>query len=62
MAVVTGLFIGDIGIKHGMSDVTQTYLNGFWTVIDEILNAVLFLLIGVEVFVVTLNVDTITAV
>jgi CPA1 family monovalent cation:H+ antiporter len=61
MAVVAGLFIGDIGIKHGMSDETRTYLNGFWTVIDEVLNAVLFLLIGVEVFVVTLNVDTITA-
>jgi CPA1 family monovalent cation:H+ antiporter len=60
MAVVAGLFIGDIGIKHGMSEETQTYLNGFWTVIDEILNAVLFLLIGVEVFVVTLNLDTIT--
>ena len=61
MAVVAGLFIGDIGIKHGMSDETRTYLNGFWTVIDEVLNAVLFLLIGVEVFVVTLNFDTITA-
>jgi CPA1 family monovalent cation:H+ antiporter len=60
-AVVAGLFIGDIGVKHGMSDETRTYLNGFWTVIDEVLNAVLFLLIGVEVFVVTLNVDTITA-
>jgi CPA1 family monovalent cation:H+ antiporter len=61
MAVVAGLFIGDIGIKHGMSKTTQTYLRGFWTVIDEVLNAVLFLLIGVEVFVVTLNLDTITA-
>lgn len=61
MAVVAGLFIGDIGIKHGMSKKTQTYLNGFWTAIDEVLNAVLFLLIGVEVFVVTLNFDTISA-
>lgn len=61
MAVVAGLFIGDIGVKHGMSEETRTHLNGFWTVIDAVLNAVLFLLIGVEVFVVTLNVDTITA-
>ncbi len=61
MAVVAGLFIGDIGIKYGMSEETQKYLNGFWTVIDEVLNAVLFLLIGVEVFVVTLNYDTISA-
>ncbi|MBS0123310.1 cation:proton antiporter [Thetidibacter halocola] len=61
MAVVAGLFIGDVGAKHGMSEQTRTHLNGFWTVIDEILNAVLFLLIGVEVFVVTLNVETISA-
>ena len=61
MAVVAGLFMGDIGIKHAMSEQTQAYLSGFWTVIDEILNAVLFLLIGVEVFVVTLNFDTISA-
>ncbi|MBL3571400.1 sodium:proton antiporter [Rhodovulum sulfidophilum] len=61
LAVVAGLFIGDIGVKHGMSEETRTHLNGFWTVIDEILNAVLFLLIGVEVLVVTLNFDTISA-
>ena len=61
MAVVAGLFIGDIGVKYGMSEETKAYLNGFWTVIDQILNAVLFLLIGIEVFVVTLNFDTISA-
>lgn len=61
MAVVAGLFIGDIGVKHAMSEDTQKYLKGFWTAIDEVLNAVLFLLIGVEVFVVTLNFDTISA-
>jgi len=61
MAVVAGLFIGDIGVKHAMSKETQTYLKGFWTAVDEVLNAVLFLLIGVEVFVVTLNLETIAA-
>lgn len=61
MAVVAGLFIGDIGVKYGMSEETKAYLNGFWTVIDQILNAVLFLLIGIEVFLVTLNFDTISA-
>jgi CPA1 family monovalent cation:H+ antiporter len=49
-----------IGAKHGISEETRTHLNRFWTVIDEILNAVLFLLIGVAVFVVTLNFDTIS--
>jgi CPA1 family monovalent cation:H+ antiporter len=61
MAVVAGLFIGNIGVKYGMSEETHKYLSGFWTVIDEILNAVLFLLIGVEVFVVTFNVDALSA-
>jgi CPA1 family monovalent cation:H+ antiporter len=61
MAVVAGLFIGNIGVKYGMSEETHRYLSGFWTVIDEILNAVLFLLIGVEVFVVTFNVDALSA-
>ena len=34
-----------------MSDETQRYLFGFWTLIDEMLNSVLFLLIGLEVLV-----------
>ncbi len=57
MAVVAGLFIGDVGMKHGMSELTRTYLNGFWELIDEILNAVLFLLIGIEVFAVAFQMD-----
>ena len=56
MAVVAGLFIGDVGMKHGMTPVTREYLDAFWKLIDEILNAVLFLLIGVEVFAVNFNV------
>lgn len=55
MAVVAGLFIGDIGMKQGMSEETRTYVNSFWTMIDEILNAVLFLMIGFEVFAVVFS-------
>lgn len=61
MAVVAGLFIGDVGMKHGMGEETRKYLDAFWKLIDEILNAVLFLLIGVEVFVITFNADFLTA-
>ncbi len=61
MAVVAGLFIGDVGTKHGMSQQTREYVNAFWELIDEILNAVLFLLIGVEVFAVAFNADAIWA-
>jgi Na+:H+ antiporter len=57
MAVVAGLFIGDVGMKHGMSEQTRLYLNKFWELIDEILNAILFLLIGIEVFAVTFSVN-----
>lgn len=57
MAVVAGLFIGDVGVKYGMSQLTREYLDAFWKLIDEILNAILFLLIGVEVFAVAFHVD-----
>jgi len=46
---VAGLLIGNHGVAHAMSDVTRDYLIKFWALIDEILNAVLFLLIGLEV-------------
>ncbi|MCL4105329.1 UNVERIFIED_CONTAM: hypothetical protein GTU68_055460 [Idotea baltica] len=61
MAVCAGLLIGDIGTKHGMSDQTRTYVDAFWKLIDEILNAVLFLMIGFEVFAITFNMDLVTA-
>ncbi len=50
MAVCAGLLIGDIGAKHGMTEETRMYVDHFWKLIDEILNAVLFLMIGFEVF------------
>jgi Na+:H+ antiporter len=50
--VVAGLLIGERGQAHAMSETTQRYLFGFWTMIDELLNAVLFLLIGLELLVI----------
>ena len=50
---VAGLFIGNAGVAQAMSDVTRDYLIKFWELIDEILNAVLFLLIGLEVVLIT---------
>lgn len=61
MAVVSGLFIGEVGMKHGMSEETRQYVNAFWKLIDEILNAVLFLMIGFEVFSVAFTNDAIVA-
>jgi CPA1 family monovalent cation:H+ antiporter len=46
---VAGLIVGNVGVAHAMSDVTRDHLLKFWELIDDILNAVLFLLIGLEV-------------
>mgnify|MGYP001953099706 FL=1 len=49
--VVAGLMIGNRGASFSMSEHTKEYLFGFWEMIDEILNSVLFLLIGLEILV-----------
>lgn len=49
--VVAGLFMGNHGRLFGMSDDTRNALDDFWEVIDEILNAVLFVMIGLELLV-----------
>ena len=49
--VCAGLLIGKHGPADAMSQTTQQYLFNFWTLIDEILNILLFLLIGLEVLV-----------
>lgn len=54
-AVVAGLLIGNQGRWFGMSDVTRDHLDNFWSLIDEILNSVLFVLVGFEVLRLTLN-------
>ncbi len=46
---VAGLIIGNAGVAHAMSDTTRDYLHKFWDLVDDILNTVLFLLIGLEV-------------
>jgi CPA1 family monovalent cation:H+ antiporter len=53
--VVAGIITGNKAKDEGMSVVTRDYLGKFWELIDEILNAVLFLLIGFEVLVIKVN-------
>lgn len=53
--VAAGLITGNQGKKLGMSDVTAEYIDKFWELIDEILNAVLFVLIGLELLVIQTN-------
>ena len=47
--VVAGLVIGNHGRLLAMSDSTREHLDSFWELVDEILNAVLFVLIGLEI-------------
>lgn len=55
--VVAGLFIGNKGMEYAVSENTRDYIRKFWSLIDEILNSVLFLLIGLEVLVIAQLVD-----
>jgi len=59
MAVCAGLLIGDVGAKYGMSEETRRYVDAFWKMIDEILNAILFLMIGFEVFAVAFDMSSV---
>ena len=51
--VVAGLLIGNHGRTFGMSEKTRERLDTFWEIIDELLNSVLFVLIGFEIVVLT---------
>jgi CPA1 family monovalent cation:H+ antiporter len=46
--VIAGLFIGNKGWTEAMSDITQDYVTKFWEMLDETMNAILFVLIGLE--------------
>ena len=53
--VVMGLFIGNRGRRLGMSEKTREHLDSFWELLDEVFNAVLFVLIGLELLVIDLH-------
>ena len=52
---VAGLLIGNHGTRFAMSERTREHVTRFWSLLDEILNAVLFLLIGLEVIAIALD-------
>lgn len=55
--VAAGLLVGDRAPRDAMSEETQGYVSSLWTLIDEVLNSVLFLLIGLEVLVLRFQVS-----
>ena len=59
--VVCGLMIGNGGRALAMSDDTRRYSDMFWELVDEILNAVLFVLIGLEVLLISFTAPVLVA-
>ncbi|MEG0697284.1 cation:proton antiporter [Algoriella sp.] len=57
--VIAGLIIGNYGKKVAMSSSTQDYLTKFWELIDEVMNAILFLFIGFELLLIEDLIDQI---
>lgn len=55
--VVAGVLIGNHGRRLAMSGTTEHFVFEFWSLIDEVLNAVLFLLIGLEVIVLQFDIS-----
>jgi CPA1 family monovalent cation:H+ antiporter len=53
--VVAGLLIGNHGRLLAMSDQVRDHLDKFWELVDEVLNGVLFVLIGLEVLALTFS-------
>lgn len=59
--VVAGLLIGNQGRSFAMSSKTKEHIDTFWELIDEILNLALFVLIGLEVVVISFNQEILLA-
>lgn len=54
--VVAGLIVGNDTVRGtSMSDTTEQYVDKFWELIDMLLNAILFVLIGLEMLILTFN-------
>ena len=53
--VIAGLLIGNQGTRFAMSEKTRDHIQKFWSLLDEIINSALFLLIGFEVFALSIS-------
>ncbi|NCA68501.1 MAG: sodium:proton antiporter [Sphingobacteriia bacterium] len=59
--VIAGLLIGNRGRKHALTARTLYRLDDFWELVDTILNAVLFVLIGLEILIISVTGDLLLA-
>jgi Na+:H+ antiporter len=53
--VVAGLITGNKSMDTGVSEITRDYINKFWEMMDELMNAILFMLIGFEMLIIPFN-------
>lgn len=53
--VVAGIYIGNKSPEIAWSEVTQNYVDKFWELLDVFLNAILFVLMGFELLIITIN-------
>jgi len=53
--VVAGLITGNKSLDEAVKDTTRDYIQKFWNMIDKLMNAILFLLIGFEMLIVPYN-------
>ncbi len=60
-AVAAGLMVSGTARRLAMSPTTRDHLEKFWELIDDILNVVLFLLLGLELLVLPLSLSLLTA-
>jgi CPA1 family monovalent cation:H+ antiporter len=63
LAMVTaGLFVGNDTVRNSsMSEITENYVDKFWELIDVLLNTILFVLIGMEMLILTFDTNYILA-
>lgn len=59
--VVAGLIIGNQGREYAMSEVTRKHVDMFWEMLDEILNAMLFVLLGLEIVMIDIDLPIVYA-
>ncbi|MFL5762694.1 MAG: cation:proton antiporter [Bacteroidia bacterium] len=53
--IVIGLLLGNKVSKTAMSETTLDYHSKFWELIDDFLNAILFVLIGLQIVIISFN-------
>lgn len=59
--VVMGLFVGNKGRRSELSDAAGEYVYKFWHLMDEAMNAILFILIGMQIIVIQWHIDFVLA-